>query len=40
MWEMIMIGFVARKHTPFLKSVVVNSKATGVGGLFGNKGGL
>lgn len=40
MWELILIGFVQVKHTPYLKSVTVNSKATGMGGVVGNKGGL
>ena len=40
MWELILIGFVQIKHLPYMKSVLVNSKATGIGGVFGNKGGL
>lgn len=40
MWEMILTGFIANRHTPFLNTVLPNSKATGVGGILGNKGGL
>ncbi len=40
MWELLLVGFVHLKHLPFLKNVHVNSKATGVGGVVGNKGGL
>src|SRR5437870_1235587 len=40
MWEMILIGFVNIKHSAHLKAVQVNYKATGVGGMVGNKGGL
>lgn len=40
MWEMILTGFIANRHCPYLNTQLVNSKATGVGGILGNKGGL
>ena len=40
MWEMFLIGFIKTKHLPYLKDIQVNDKATGIGGVLGNKGGL
>lgn len=40
MWEMMLVGFINVKHASHLKSTHVNSKATGVGGVVGNKGGM
>jgi hypothetical protein len=40
MWEMFLVGFSKINHLPFLKNVQISYIAAGVGGVFGNKGGL
>lgn len=37
---MLLIGFVKEEHLRYLSSIHVNSKATGIAGIMGNKGGL
>lgn len=40
MWEMFLVGFIRTSHVPYLKNVQTSYVATGIGGVFGNKGGL
>jgi len=40
MWELMLCVFVKRKHLDFMHSRSQNNIALGVGGYFGNKGGL
>lgn len=40
MWEMFLVGFIKTSHVPYLKNVQISYVATGIGGVFGNKGGL
>jgi hypothetical protein len=40
MWEMFLIIMVKYKHITSVKNVLLTSKATGVGNMIGNKGGL
>lgn len=40
MWEMFLVGFAKVNHVPFLKNIQISYIAAGMGGVFGNKGGL
>lgn len=37
---MFLVGFIKLTHAPHLKNTQSNYKATGIGGVLGNKGGL
>jgi len=40
MWEMFLVGFIRLDHVPYLKNTQCSYKATGMGNILGNKGGL
>ena len=40
MWEMFLVGFIKLEHVQHLRNTGVTYKATGIGGVLGNKGGL
>lgn len=40
MWEMFLVGFLRVAHVPFLRNSQIAYVAAGMGGIFGNKGGL
>ncbi len=40
MWEMFLVVFLKVKHFQFLNNIQSSSVATGMGNIFGNKGGL
>jgi len=40
LWEMFLIGFVRIDKAKFLKNPDAKYKATGIGGILGNKGGM
>ena len=40
MWEMFLAAFTRLEHVPYLKNTQSAYKATGIGNILGNKGGL